>query len=791
MKFKNRINNIFFKNRTAAILSIISLVTGIISFLLLILYARYELRYDSFHRNSRNIYLVGQTMFDEQSGTSESVASTSGILAPTLVKDFNEVKYAVRTKEVTLPLISGQQSFVEEGLYADKDFFKIFSFNVKSGNPDTFLENPFSIVLSESLASKLFGDDDPVGNPVEGENGTLYTVTGVFKDTPLNTHFRFDFLISFKTMYTIRDDIDVAWAIMNYKSYILLNENVTMAIFENKMESVVKKYHDRFSLNRQYFLIPLREIHTTTDINIQDVKTVNKQTINICVILAIIILSLACINYINIVTASLYKRIDDITLKQILGAGRMTLILESIAETILITLVSLVISLSLMKLMAPLIENFTGSGLWTNPLFNVDNIIVFLCVFILTVFLAGIYPALLISSINFSDKQNHRLVPGADNTKSNSTKWLTLLQIGASIMLVTVTITLTRQLNFIMNNNIGYDRGNVLVFKMWDKTIRDNADLIKAELLNNPLIKSAALANSLPLKKTERNDITVRNDNGEKVLLPMVTTYFIDDNYIELLQIPFRSGRNFSMDFPSELSRGIIVNEAFVRQSGISDPVGAKVIKWGTEYEIVGVVGDFNYTSLREQIEPLIFSYNPGLAELFLVKVTGIDVDRSISFIESVVSKFSNNSVFDYSLLEDNYISLYKSEKTLGQIFVSFSIIAIILAILGSYNLISFFVIHSRKQIGIRKAMGATSELVFMNLVKKFLKPVFLAIILFSPVAFFLSSRWLMDFSYHIKPGLGIITVSVLFNLIIVFITIFAQTLVAARANPVESLRGE
>ncbi|MBE0654517.1 MAG: hypothetical protein IH594_12005 [Bacteroidales bacterium] len=365
------------------------------------------------------------------------------------------------------------------------------------------------------------------------------------------------------------------------------------------------------------------------------------------------------------------------------------------------------------------------------------------------------------------------------------------MQVGASILLVTVTITLNRQLNFIMSDDIGYERENVVVLKMWDKTIKENADLIKSELINSPLVKSSALTNSLPLQKTERNDISVRADNGDNTIIPMVTTYFIDDKYIELLQIPILSGRNFSIDFQSNISREILVNETFVRQSGISEPVGMKVKKWGTEYEIIGVVGDFNFTSMKEQIEPLMFSYNPGASEFFLIKISGIDMDESIGFIESAIRKYSNDFVFDYSLLTDEYNKLYQSEIALGYIFVSFSIVALILAILGSYNLISYFVIRSKKQIGIRKVMGATSELVFIHLVKKFLEPVFLAIILFSAPAYYLLDRWLMGFSYHINPGISIIIVSVVINLVVVFTTIFTHTLIASRANPVDSIRGE
>lgn len=768
-----------------------SLVVGMSSFILLMLYARYELSYDSIFENSDRIFLLGQSIQDQESGGSSSYTSTSGIVAPTLRKEFQDVRYAVRVKEVESPLIYMKKSIVAQGLYADSDFLNVFTFPLIEGDRETALMDPFSVVLSETLAKKLFVDEDPMGKTITCENQRVLKVTGIIKDIPGNTHLKFEYLISFLTMYSLRDDIDRSWMILNYFSYIQLADGVPAGDFENKLPAIVEKYHDKNSKNRRYFLVPLRNIHFATDITNPSIPTTDRKIIFMLVSIAFLILAIACINHINIATAQANARAKEVAMRKINGASRQLLVRQFMVESYILTFLSIILSLVIVGLLMPVYSKIFGNEISLHFILDWRNIAGLLGLFLGVGLLAGGYPAFYLSSLRPLD-----ILKSSFGSPSYKGQWkfrniLTVFQFGVSVILMVVAVTIQKQLNFIKSKDIGYNRENVLALRMWNDEGRKNYREIKREMLRNPFISAAAVASTLPILMTERNNISVETETGEMIELPLVTTYFIDEDYLGLFEMTITAGRNFSRDFSYNIDNQVVINETTADMAGLTNPVGKKIRKWSQELEIIGVVEDFHFTSFKRSIEPLIFSYNPERIKVFLIRVSDYSIGHTLKYIDSTFRRFDSNFTFDYSFMGDEYNSLYKNESNLGRIILNFSILTMIIAVIGMYGLISFVVRRKTKEIAVRKVMGSSVSSVMGVILKYFFIPITIAILVSLPVAYYIAHEWLKDFAYHINLGAGLIAFSISIILIVAFLSIVQQTIKAAITNPVESLRLE
>jgi len=779
------------KYKSMTFIGSLSLVVGMSSFILLMLYVRYELSYDSIFEKSDRIFLLGQSIQDQESGGSSSHTSTSGIVAPTLKKEFQDVRYAVRVKEVESPLIFEKKSMVAKGLYADRDFLKVFTFPLIGGDRETALMDPFSVVLSEKLARRLFGDEDPIGKTVRAENQRVLKVTGIIKDIPGNTHLKFDYLISFLTMYSLRNDIDRSWNILNYYSYIQLDDRIQAGDFENKLPAIVEKYHDKNSKNRRYFLVPLRKIHFATEVTNSSIPTTDRKLIFMLVSIAFLILAIACINHINIATARADAKAKEVAMRKINGASRQLLVRQFMVESYVLTFLSIILSVIIVVLLMPFYSKIFGNEISLHFILDWRNIAGLIGLFLGVGLLAGGYPAFYLSSLRPMD-----ILKSSFGSPSNKGQWkfrniLTIFQFGVSVILIVLAVTIQKQLTFIKTKDIGYDRKNVVTLRMWNVEDRKNHQEIKRELLNNPFISAAAVANTLPLLMTERNNISVETETGEMVELPLVTTYFIDEDYLGLFDIQIAAGRNFSRDYLYNIDNQVIINETTAHMAGLLDPVGKKIKKWGQEMEIIGVVKDFHFTSLKKSIQPLVFSYNPELSKMFLIKVSDNNIGHTLQYIDSTFRRFDSNFTFDYSFMDDKYNSLYKDESNLGRIIMSFSVLTMIIVVIGLYGMISFVVRRKTKEIAIRKVMGSSVSSVMGVILKLFFMPITIAIVVSLPVAYYVAHEWLKDFTYRINISAWLISFSISIILIVAFLSMVRQTIKAAVANPVDSLRLE
>lgn len=779
------------KHKSLTLISLFSLVVGATSFMLLTLNARFELSYDSFFAHGDRVYHLGQYLPDWEFGGSNHFAETSGIVAPTLKEEFPEVEYAVRVRELESPLIAGRKSMLGKGLYADRDFLRVFTFPMEAGDRDTALGEPFSVVLTQSMARKLFGGQDPLGRTVIYQRGRTLKVTGVVRDIPGNTHLKFDYLVSFLSMYALRDDIDTSWGILNYHSYLQLRAGASARDFESKLPAIVAKYHGPRDKNRRYFLTPLRDIHFETRVESLSSSAIDKKSVTLLLAIASLILLVCCVNHVNLSTARADVRGKEVGIRKTIGATRRQLAVQFLVESFILALAALLISLAAAALALPAFGRIVGNEIPLSFLLDGRGVAGLGALFLAVGFLAGGYPALYLSTL-----KPLNVLKGSRGPRPASGQWrfrngLTVFQIGVTVVLVVGAVVVNRQLAFIRHRDIGYDRKNVIAVRTWNDESRQNHQAIKNELLKNPLIQAAAVANTEPLAFTEVNDIQVQGDQGEMVTLPMVTTYFIDDDYLSVLGMRMAAGRNFSLALSADLDTQVIINETAARRAGLKDAVGRKVVKWGQDMRIIGVVKDFHFSSLKTRIEPLMFSYRPQRSNLFLIKVTGRQLPQALGHIDAAFRRFSPNFAFDHAFLDDLYNGIYRKESDWGRIITGFSLLVLVIAAIGLYGLMSFVVARKTKEIAVRKVLGASVFSVAGVVLRKFLLLIAAAALISLPLAFHLSRAWLREFVYRMNLDAGPFVLALAIVLLAALASIGRQVLRAAALNPADTLRRE
>jgi putative ABC transport system permease protein len=790
--FKNYLKSairVLRKHKSYAFISVFSLVVGMTCFILLMLFSKYELGYDSFHKNGGRIYLVGQTMPDWEIGGQHRFSSTSGALAPTLKREFPEVEYAVRTKETDAPLVYKENSVLGQGFYADQDFFRMFSYSMTAGDPGTALKEPFSIVLSESLAGKLFGRLDPLGKVVLHRNGQEYRVTGIIKDAPRNSHMRFDYLLSFASMYSLRNDIESAWGILNYFSYVQLKEGAPAGVFEDKLKRIVAQYHPARAQKRSYFLLGLQTLHLETGVNSFVSMAVDPKSLYLLSAIAVLILIIACINYVNLATARAAARSKEVGVRKTFGADRRQLIKQFMGESYLLTLASLLLSMILVRLLLPVLSRMAGIDLPGRILTEGTSLLGILGVGLIVGFLSGGYPSLVLSALlpanvfrsGFGSRQAGRRVVFRNV--------LVAFQFFATIVLIVVALVVQKQMNFVRNADLGYQRRNVLALRLWDADSRNRYPSVKKSLLENPNILAAAVSNVAPVRFTEVNNFRVENESGEMVELPQVTNYFIDFDYFEVFGMSILEGRKFSPAFAGDLDNGVILNESAVRMAGLKNPVGKALDGPSGRLRIIGVVKDIHFMSFKSKIGPLMFRYRPQNANMLFLKISGRNVRETIASVDRTIRKQCPNFVFDYSAMDEIYDNLYQDENRMAGLVSVFSVVAILIASIGLFGLIAFIIEKKKKEIGIRKVLGASLFTILGLVVRDMLILIGAAGVLASPVAYSFSRRWLQGFFYRTNLNAGVFFQATAAVLLIAVLGIARMALRAARENPAVSLK--
>lgn len=773
-------------------INIVGLAVGMTCFILLMLYVKYELSFDRFHQNGDQTYRVALQLPTWSFRNSTDYAITTAALAPVLDKEFPEVISATRLRSSSEMINSGDNIFLEHGLYADRQFLKIFTFPLISGNQSTVLAEPYSIVISEGLARKLYGNENPMGKVMILSKATEFTVTGVIKDIPRNSHLTFDYLISFSTLIAQgRRDL-ASWGTINYATYIHLQENHSPAGFEKKLIGVVDKYHTTRSEEekRRYYLQPLSSIHLRSHLNFEISENSDIKYVYLFATIAFIILIVGCINYINLATAWAVKRYKEVGIRKTIGARKSQLVRQFLAESLSLSLVAIIVSIILVLITLPHFSAFVDRSIDLSMLSHWGNLLGLVGLFTSVGVLSGGYSALLLSSYQpvqaLNSNQKGRRPLRLRNV-------LVVFQFCISIVLIISTLTIQKQLHFIKYGDVGYTRDNIVTVRLRDDVSRNKAELIKEDLLKNPLIPTAALSNRPPIKISNVSNAEIEGNNtGEMLAISQINSAYIDHDYIDMYDIQVLDGRNFSMEFQSDTEHGVIVNETTVKMMGIDQPIGKRFSRHDVkDGRIIGVIKDFHFATFRLKIEPMMFLLRPERANMISIKIPTENIQESLAFIEATFHEHNPGSLFDYSFINDAFGNIYRSEQKLGTILTVFSCVAIIIASMGLFGLISFVTERKTREVGIRKVLGASVVSIVTLIIDEFLILVLVSNVIAVPIAYYLMKQWLESFVYRTPLSPAVFVVAGISVLVIAVLTVLFQSLKAATLNPVKSLRYE
>lgn len=783
------------KYRTYSFINIVGLSVGIASCLLILLFVSDELSYDRFHKNSQRIYRV--VHFAQWPGNSLKLAPTPAPFAQALKQDYPEIEEAVRF----LPEGGGVLTYEEkqlrsdEILFADSNVFRVFTFPFLYGDSATALQHPNSIVLTEQMADKLFGAaGNAIGKVITIDHKEANTVTGVVKNVPANSHIQFAALRSLPTGWTD------GWQNSQLYTYVMLGKDADAGKLQSKLPGFYEKYIRKEMGNVDYRLElqPLTSIHLHSNLDYELSANGNIRYVYIFSVIAIIILVIACINYMNLATARSTLRVREIGVRKTIGSGKKQIAALFLSESFLLTIVATCIGVYITTLFLPYFNSFTGKHL-TLFRFGAGISVGILLLFVaLTGLLAGSYPAFFMSRFNVIDSLKGKL--GKMNNTVFFRKGLVTFQFVIAIVLISVSIIAYYQLRYTMQKNLGFNKEQVLTFHIQNRELRKNIPAIKARLLQSPLIESVAVAsNPIGNNNIGSNGYFFEKDGKISETSQIAQNFMIDVDFLAALQIKLAEGRNFSNDMPGDKYNSVMVNEALVKELGWKDPIGKKVRffidnkRTTSECTVIGVVKDFHIYSLQHKIEPLVLHMPPvdNEQDNLYVRIQKGHTAQAVQYLSAAFREFDKTNSIEINFLDQNFARQYQAEQKQGQLFLVFTILAVCIACLGLFGLAAFMADQRTKEIGIRKVLGASVYSLVQMLSGDFLKLVILAACIAFPLAWWAMHQWLQEFAYRVPVSWWIFGVAGILAFVIALITVSSQALRAARSNPVKSLRSE
>ncbi len=752
------------------------LAIGLVCVILIILWIQDELSFDKFHKNSENIYRV--ILSDKTYKPSRNYPVTPPALAKALKKDYPEVVSSAKYYDRGYKLIKyGENKFKEHIAYTDPSIFDIFTFKFLQGNPETVLDEPFSMVITQSTAKKYFGDQYALNKTLTIDNKYDFKITGIIKDFPKNSTLMVNFIINYEHIVDLIGDNDPEnWSSWGIFTYVKLSPNTDVKAFENKISDYPSKHFD-------YQWKPSLLVQSFSDIHLKDVNGGGIITyVYIFGIIAAFILIIACINFMNLATARSALRAKEIGLRKVIGAGKSNLIRQFYGESILISFISLFFSLFLTELLLPVFNNLSGKTLSLDFINNPVLIPILLVITLITGLISGSYPALYLSSI-----QPIQALKGSKLSSSSLfRKVLVTFQFVLSIVLIFSTIVVFNQLHYMSNQYLGFNK-DMVVYTPLNRELQSKYELVQNELLQDSNIENVCATSShLGIHAIGSIDINKWDGNdGEKSILTGIMT--ASYNFLETFDIDLVSGRFFSKQFSSD-TNAVVFNETAIKQMGLEKPIGQFILD---DIKIIGVVKDFNFESLKSKIRPLAIFVDPGDYMYFAIKISNQNTAATIGSIRKTISKFAPNYPFEYHFLDEEFDKMYKSEQQLGKIFNYFAILAILISCLGLIGLASFIAQRRTKEIGVRKVLGSSIFSIITLLSKDFTKLIILSNIIAWPIAWFVMNNWLQNFAYRIDIAWWFFGLSGIISLLIALSSVILQAVKAATANPIKSLRYE
>ncbi|WP_026463209.1 ABC transporter permease [Adhaeribacter aquaticus] len=789
------------RNKIYSAINIIGLATGISACILIFLYIEDELTYE---RDFQNVDRIARVVTNvKMQGQDDKFARSPYILGKTIAGKYPEAEVVTQLMPITKQTIwIGEKSFNEDYMFfTDSRFFEVFTYELIKGNFSTALIAPQTIVISEELAKKYFGGaEEAMGQTIQFTRNR-YHITGIFQD-PKHSHLKINALLSVNTLVQLPQDsstqakvLETNWLSLNWYTYVLLSDKDQLPVLEQKLAALsqhtVAPWIKENALTAQetFHLQPIQDIHLNPDWKFSITPPGNKAYVYIFSLVAIFILLIACINYMNLATARSAKRGREVGLRKVVGATRSQLIKQFIGESVFIAFFAILLALALVEISLPYFNSLTEKN-FSFTYFKQGSFLLALAGIILFVGLAaGSYPAFFLSRFKPVDVLKKDKSPLSSNTLLR--KALVVTQFTISIILIIGTIIVFSQLQYIKQAELGFNKNQLIALEIpvGDTLLLRQIPEIKTALLRNPNVEKVATTVNIPGDISSRIIMLLeQNGKQEEKTNPVM---FVDYDFLDLLNIQVMQGRNFSLDLPTDLTKSVLVNQTLAKAMGWQNPIGKKVQLIDYDARVVGVVKDFHYTSLHTPIEPLVIALAPKLPGYLLIKVNTNNLSRTLNFIEQKWKAFDTRHPMEYFFLDQYFDKQYRTEEKMLTIFGYFAGLTIIIACLGLFGLTAFTAEQRTREIGIRKVLGGSVADIIILLSKDFAWLVLVAIVLACPIAWYSMHRWLQGFAYRVTIHWWIFMLAGTFAILLTMLTVGMQAAKAAGANPVKSLRSE
>ncbi len=777
----------FLRQKLFSVLNISGLSLGMAICIIIALYIKNELSYDRFHAQAERIYRIAEE--SDESGSSH--ANIFPLLGPYLADKFPEINRFARFDREPRAFVkaNGHQFIEERFFYADSTALEIFSFPLLNGRKETALSEPHSLLITEETALKYFGKDQAVGKVINVNNSHDFKITGVLKNIPPNSHIKFDFLASLSTIEAKDKDYGKIWSSMSAYTYILLAPGTSPETLEKKITRLLNAQFPDKASRWNFFLQPLSSIHLHSRLGYEIESNGDLRYVYMFTAVAIFILLIACVNFMNLATARSSTRAKEVGIKKMLGADRGNLARQFMAESIAVTLAAVPISLILVDFFFDILKPFFGESLSIDYLKNPGFFLGLLLIAVFTGLISGSYPALLLSSFRPASVLYGKFRCGLKTSAFR--KVLVVFQFFVSVLLITGTLIIHHQLNFIQNQKLGFSKNNVIIVPLSNTGMKRSFPPFKTRLLQNSQIVSVTASTSLPSLAPGAGAFLPPGRDEKDALL--VRHILCDPDFIPAFGLELKEGRNFRLNAPADIKEALVLNETAVKQLGWQHAVGKTLVNRAGKYTVIGVVKDFHFKSKHEKIEPLVLSLIPDNRFIYYasIKISGHNISGTLKFLKKVWASFSPSRPLEYFFLSENFNRLYQSEMRTSRLFGFFTLVTLFIACLGLLGLTVYTAEQRSKEMGIRKVMGASQSHIFYLLSSEFTKWVFLASFIAWPAAYFIMNKWLVNFAYRITISIWVFLFSTLTALLIAFITTSFQSIKTARTNPAEILRFE
>ncbi|MBN2410045.1 ABC transporter permease [candidate division KSB1 bacterium] len=803
---KNAYRN-YMRQKGTYLINITGLAIGMVVCIYIFQYVGYEMSYDKFHENSNNLYRVQYNFFKNGEKKIESASAVAAV-GPAMKNNFPEVQDFTRAFRKSGILSYNNMNCRERQIYAvTPSFLSIFSFPLIKGNYKTALSDPFKAVITESAAKRYFGEEDPIGKMIqwdgEHEGKLNFEIAGICKDVPENSHIKFNCLLSYQTFIHIRGDggeiLENDWHWYDFYTYILLRPGSDSYNLQGKCNELLavgmKEVWDKYNIKEEFVLQPIKDIHLYSNLGgeLEPDDKGDGKTVKILILIAIFILIIAWVNYINLTTANAMQRAKEVGIRKVSGATRLELIGQFILESTGITIIALIFAVVIVCLSNPVFNKFTNMELLLNLKYQSGLWMILIGIFLAGTFLSALYPAFVLSSFKPITAIKSIKSPGGIQMR----KYMVIFQFITSIILIAVVFIISNQLSFMRNQDLKIDITQTLVIHGPTKISSESVyitqhNTFRDEMLKQSQVMSFSAGTKIPgLEISSSEGIWKKEDSPDDIR--SINLLGIDHNYLTSFNVDIISGRTFSKSFATDVSN-ILINEAAVKMLGYENPEktpGHEIFFRGNYYKIIGVVDNYHHMSLKTAPVPILYYLNEYCNTFFVLKIENENINNTIKMIENKWQQHFPGNPFDYFFLDEYFDKQYKYDQDFRNLLVLFSILACFIASLGLFALASFSTVRRSKEIGVRKVLGASIFNIVKLLSKDFITLVIISNVIAWPVIYYVMNKWLQNFAYRVNIGFQTLLFAGLLVMLVAFFAISLQTIRAAMTNPAEVLKYE